>query len=184
MLASLFFVNRMADLELANLHIITRYSPGTTLKPEEAAILEQAMGGILLIHVDGPMSFGSAKNMVRRLESVPGFNTFTSVILDLSDVPAIDGTAALAVQDMLNMVQAHHQHLFFVGMQNHVTEVLEGLGVLPQIRSGHRFANRLEALQKAAMVGQTSSENLSSVSLHATGNSLLRVKGTLPQPSE
>ncbi len=150
--ASLFFVKRMADLELANLHIVTNPTPSTPLLPEEATILEQANGKILLIHVDGPMSFGSAKTMVRRLETVPGFNTFSSVVLDLSKVPAIDGTAALAVEDMLNIVKAHHQHLFFVGMQPHVTEALDGLGVLVQIRPGHRFASRLEALQKASLV--------------------------------
>ena len=168
--ASLFFVKRMADLELANLHFITNPSASTPLLPEEATILEQAGGRILLIHVNGPMSFGSAKNMVRRLEAVPGFNTFTSVVLDLSKVPSIDGTAALAVEDMLNMVQSHHQHLFFVGMEPHVTKALDGLGVLVQIRPGHRFASRLEALQKAAMVGQplSNSPNLANQDLPAT----------------
>jgi MFS superfamily sulfate permease-like transporter len=80
---SLFFMKRMADFELANLHIITHPSANTPLLPEEATILEQANGKILLIHVDGPMSFGLAKDMVRRLESVLGFNTFSSVVLDL-----------------------------------------------------------------------------------------------------
>ncbi|WP_342347062.1 SulP family inorganic anion transporter [uncultured Nitrospira sp.] len=154
--ASLFFVKRMADLELANLHIVTKHTPSTPLLLEEAMILEQANDKILLIHVDGPMSFGSAKNMVRRLETVPGFNTFSSVVLDLSKVSAIDGTAALAVEDMLNIIKAHQQHLFFVGMQPHVTKALDGLGVLEQIRPGHRFASRLEALQKASMVEHAS----------------------------
>jgi SulP family sulfate permease len=156
-LASLFFVKRMADLELANLHFITHPSMCTPLKSEEDTILEKANGRILLIHVDGPMSFGSAKNMVRRMETVPGFNTFISVVLDLSDVPSIDGTAAMAVEDMLNIIKSHHQHLFFVGMQPHVIEVLDGLGVLAQIRPGHRFANRLEALRNAAMVERNAS---------------------------
>lgn len=163
-LASLFFVKRMADLELANLHFITHPSTSAPLKPEEAAILERANGRILLIHVDGPMSFGSAKNMVRRLETVPGFNTFISVVLDLSDVPSIDGTAAMAVADMLTIIKSHHQHLFFVGMQPHVTEVLDGLGVLSQIRPGHRFAKRLEALRSAAMV----EHNTSNIPLRAS----------------
>jgi sulfate permease, SulP family len=164
-LASLFFVKRMADLELANLHIITNPSTSAPLLPEEAAIFEQAGGRILLIHVAGPMSFGSAKYMVRRLEAVPGFNTFTSVVLDLSKVPAMDGTAALAVDDMLKMIQAHHQHLFFVGMQPHVASVLEGLGILSQIRPSHRFATRLEALQKAVMMENDVSPNPSMTSV-------------------
>jgi len=96
------------------------------------------------------MSFGSAKNMVRRLETVPSLVTFTSCVLDLSDVPVIDGTAALAIDDMLRIIRAHDQHLFFVGMQPHVTEALEGFGVLGHIRPGHRYAERLDALKHAA----------------------------------
>jgi SulP family sulfate permease len=158
-LASLFFVKRMADLELANLHFITDASASAPLLPEEAALLEQANGRILLIHVDGPMSFGSAKNMVRRLDSVKGFNTFSNVVLDLSKVPSIDGTAALAVEDMLTIMKAHKQHLFFVGMQANVTSILDGLGVLSHIRPGHRFGNRLDALRKAAEIVEQQSEN-------------------------
>ncbi len=76
-------MKRMAEFQLANLHIITHPSANTPLLPEEATILAQANGKILFLHVDGPMSFGSAKNMVRRLESVLGFNTFSSVVLNL-----------------------------------------------------------------------------------------------------
>ncbi len=149
-LASILFVKEMADLELANMRIITEEHPEIPLTPEENAILERNTGKIVLIHVDGPMSFGSAKNMVRRLETVPGLKEFTSCVLDLSDVPAIDGTSAIAIEDMLRIVRAHKQHLFFVGMQPHVTEVLDGLGVLSKIRPGHRYAERLDALRHAA----------------------------------
>jgi SulP family sulfate permease len=149
-LASLLFVKRMADLELANLRLVTAPSKHISLNHEEIAILERNRGKIVLIHVDGPMSFGSAKNMVRRLENVKGFNNFSSVVLDLSDVPAIDGTAALAVEDMLAMIQAHKQHLFFTGMHPGVRKVLEGMGVTTKMRPGHQFALRADALRQAA----------------------------------
>ncbi len=149
-LASLLFVKEMADLELANMKIITEIHGESPLTVQEKAVLERNTGKIVLIHVDGPMSFGSAKNMVRRIETVPGLKKFTSCVLDLSDVPIIDGTAALAIEDMLRIIRAHKQHLFFVGMQPHVTEALEGLGVLSLIRPGHRYAERLDALKHAA----------------------------------
>jgi SulP family sulfate permease len=152
-LASVMFVKRMADLELDSLNIITGSTEETPLTLEEQRILERNNERIVMIHVNGPMSFGSAKDMVRRLESVKGFNTFSSVILDLTDVPTIDGTAALAIEDMLNMVKDHHQHLFFVGMRSGVARVLQGLGVLDQVRPGHRYALRLDALRHAAHVG-------------------------------
>jgi sulfate permease, SulP family len=148
-LASLLFVKRMADLELANLRIISTPTAEIPFHPEEQAIFERNNGRIVLIHVDGPMSFGSAKNMVRALESAKGFNTFTHVILDLTDVSAIDGTAALAIEDMLRMVQAHRQQLYFVGMKPPVGRVLDGLGVLQHITPEQRYDFRLDALRHA-----------------------------------
>jgi SulP family sulfate permease len=161
-LASLLFVKEMADLELANMKVITEVHEESPLTSEEAAVMERNTGKIVLIHVDGPMSFGSAKNMVRRLETVPGLRKFISCVLDLSDVPVIDGTAALAIDDMLRIGRAHKQHLFFVGMQPHVTEALEGFGVLAHIRPGHRYAERLDALRHAAeAAGSTHPEDIS-----------------------
>ena len=159
-LASLFFVKSMADLELANLKVITTPTEEAQLTEEEADILTRNQGRIILIHIDGPMGFGSAKDMVRRLESVRQLASFKCVVLDLSGVPVIDGTAALAVEDMLRMVQAHGQHLFLVGVQPAVTKVLEGLGVLKLVQPGHLYPRRLDALRHAAQVSDsTNPEN-------------------------
>src|SRR5439155_17974160 len=68
-LASLFFVKSMADLELAKLKVITTQTEEAQLTEEETDILTRKQGRIILIHIDGPVGFGSAKDMVRRLES-------------------------------------------------------------------------------------------------------------------
>lgn len=160
-MASLLFVKEMADLELANLRVISGTSEEAPLSKTEQAVMDRNRGKIVLIHVDGPMSFGSAKNMVRRLERVRELRTFKSVVLDLSDVPVIDGTAALAVEDMLRMIQHNKQHLFFSGMKPKVAQVLEGLGVHNMIRPGHRYELRLDALQHAAYeAGSTHPEDM------------------------
>ncbi|WNM59276.1 SulP family inorganic anion transporter [Candidatus Nitrospira allomarina] len=152
-LASVMFVKRMADLELENLSVITGASTETPLSKEEQRILNRNRERIIMIHVNGPMSFGSAKDMVRRLESVKSFNTFSSVILDLTSVPSIDGTAALAIEDMVAMVKTHQQDVFFVGMRPGVARVLKGLGVLHKVPPEHRYPLRLDALRHAAYIG-------------------------------
>ena len=158
-LASLLFVKEMADLELANMRVVTGSSHEAPLTREENSILEETKGRVVLIHVDGPMSFGSAKNMVRQLEETSGFHSFAAVVLDLSDVPVIDGTAALAVEDMLRIIRSHKQHLFFVGLQPKVKNVLDGLGILKLMRPGHQFAFRLDALKQAALVAGPSHDD-------------------------
>ena len=166
-LASVMFVKRMADLELESLQVITGSSKETPLSLEEQRILNRHSDRIIMIHVNGPMSFGSAKDMIRRLESIKGFNHFSCVVLDLTDVPSIDGTAALAIEDMLVMVKDHRQHLVFVGMRPDVARVLKGLGVLDQVEPGDRYALRLDGLRHAARIcGSTHpSDVLSGVSL-------------------
>jgi len=149
-LASVLFVKRMADLELMNLQVITDRDGESSLTEEEANVLGRHEGRIILIHIGGPMSFGSAKNMVRRLEGIARWKSFSVVVLDLSKVPAIDGSAALAVEDMIRMAQAGHKHLILVGMQPAVTKALESFGVLRLLRPGHHYATRLEALRHAA----------------------------------
>lgn len=149
-LASVLFVKRMADLELMNLRIITDRDGESSLTDEERTVLSSHKGRIILIHIGGPMSFGSAKNMVRRLEGIARWNNFSVVVLDLSKVPAIDGSAAMAVEDMIRMAQASRKHLILSGTQPHVKEVLKGLGVLKLLRPDHQFASRVKALQHAA----------------------------------
>ena len=154
-LASVLFVKQMADLELMNLQVITDPDGESTLTDEEADVLGRQEGKIILIHVGGPMSFGSAKNMVRRLEGIARWKSFSVVVLDLSKVPTIDGSAALSVEDMIRMSQAHHQHLILVGTQPAVKEALEGFGVLKLLRPGHHYAGRLEALRHAARLAES-----------------------------
>lgn len=161
-LASVMFVKRMAELELESLRVITGSSKETPLSLEEQRIMNRNPDRLILIHVNGPMSFGSAKDMIRRLESIKGFNHFSCVVLDLTNVPTIDGTAALAIEDMLVMVKDHGQHLFFVGMRPDVGRVLNGLGVLAKVQPGHRYALRLEGLRHAArLCGSTHPSDIS-----------------------
>lgn len=70
-----------------NLPVITGRTGETPLTEEEAEVLGRHEGKIILVHIDGPMSFGSAKDMVRRLEGVAEWSSFRVVVLDLSDVP-------------------------------------------------------------------------------------------------
>ena len=58
---------------------------------EEAALLQQCDGQVLLYHLSGPLSFGAAKDMIRRLA---GFDTHRILVLDFSDVPFMDFTSA------------------------------------------------------------------------------------------
>ena len=69
--ASLLFVKRMADLELANIKAAEGRGAGRSgdlgVGPDEEAILDRHAEDILLYRFSGPLSFGAAKGMTRRV---------------------------------------------------------------------------------------------------------------------
>jgi len=66
-MASLLFVKRMADLQAANMNLVSGPTPGGVFSAEEDALLGAAKGRLLVYHLRGPMSFGAAKELVSRM---------------------------------------------------------------------------------------------------------------------
>ena len=77
-LASLLFVKRMSDLQLANIKEITGDIDEPDLSVEEKAALDAGEGRIVLYHLSGPFSFGAAKGMARRLAASDEFDAWCS----------------------------------------------------------------------------------------------------------
>lgn len=146
-MASLLFVNRMTELQLNSITAITTPNDESPLSEQESAILENANNRILLYHLGGPMSFGAAKGMARRLAS---FDHYDVLILDLSDVPVIDYSACRAIDDMIHDAQDVGRHALLVGARPEVENFLERQGVVKNLRKNQNYNNRLDALTYAA----------------------------------
>jgi MFS superfamily sulfate permease-like transporter len=92
------------------------------------------------------MSFGAANEMMRRIVSVRPVDV---LIIDLTDVPSIDGSAALTLEEIIQRAMDVNQEVLVVGMQFGVARVLSRLGALDQLREATRFSTRLEAIETA-----------------------------------
>ena len=97
---------------------------------EEAALLQQCDGQVLLYHLSGPLSFGAAKDMTRRLA---GFDTHRILALDFSDVPFMDFTSAKVIDDMIQDTRAAGKAVFLSGLQPSVALLLEKAGVVQSV---------------------------------------------------
>nr|VFK44030.1 MAG: sulfate permease, SulP family [Candidatus Kentron sp. SD]VFK49418.1 MAG: sulfate permease, SulP family [Candidatus Kentron sp. SD] len=145
-MASLLFMKRMTDLQIASITAITDPSGEKCLTDEEARIMEEARGRILLFHLGGPMSFSSAKGMVRQLS---GFDGYDVLVLDLSDVPTIDYTSSRAIEDIIRDARGLGRHVFMVGAPEPVMAKLERQRALDHLAQGHRCGRRIDALKRA-----------------------------------
>jgi SulP family sulfate permease len=147
-MVSFVFMTRMVDLQLKSIQTITNPDVAEApLTTDECALLKAADGRILLYHLGGPMSFGAAKGMARRLAA---FDQYDALVLDMSSVPHIDFTATRALDDMIYDAQRSGRQVFIAGARNGVRDILRTMGVLARLAEGHDHETRLLALQHAA----------------------------------
>lgn len=146
-LASLLLVKRTADLQIANTKEITGDDAHEHLNPGEAAAFERCHGRLMLVHIEGPMSFGAAKDMAHRLGAADEYQV---MVLDLSDVPSIDSTSALALEDAILQARDRAKPVLLSGIRPNVRAVLEKLDVLAAIESSEIHGQRLDAINHAA----------------------------------
>ena len=146
-MASFLFMNRMTEMQISNIRTITEASTEAPLSEEENAILDKANGQIMLFHLSGPMSFSSAKAMVRRHAGTAGYRT---MLLDLTSVPIIDFTTARAIEDIIVDTKSAGRDIFLVGARPAVCEMLEKQKILRHFNTGHLYQSRLDALIHAS----------------------------------
>lgn len=146
-MASLLFVKRMTDLQLESIKAIVDPNDDAPFNSEERETFKRCQGKVVYVHLGGPLSFGAANEMARRLSAHVSFQT---LILDLSEVPMIDSSASLAVEDVIERALAGQRRVLLVGVKPRVERVLIKLGVLDLVDAAARFADRLSALQHAA----------------------------------
>jgi SulP family sulfate permease len=145
-MASLVFVKDMADIQMQSIRTVLDDVGEDLLSAEEAVLFRRCNGRAAILHLSGAMSFGAANEMMRRIVAVRPVEV---LIIDLTNVPSIDGSAALTLEEIIQRGAEAGQDVFVVGMQLGVARILGQLGVLDEVRETTRFANRIDAIRAA-----------------------------------
>ena len=146
-MASMLFLKRMTDLQLSSITAVSEPTEEAPLSEHEKAVLQEARGRILLYHIEGPLSFGAAKGMVRRLAN---FKQFDALVVDLTDVPAIDYTSCRALDDMISDTLAVNRQVFIVCMRPKLKTFLDNQGIFNKLGTDNIHSQRSTALCAAA----------------------------------
>lgn len=150
-MSSFLFMQRMVELQLGSITAITSPEEESPLSGEEAHILKEANGRILLFHISGPMSFGAAKSTARRLAK---FDEYDVLLMDLSDVPQIDFTSCRAIDDMMHRARDTGREAFLVGCSQKVCQMLFKQGVITKSTEDRIVARRIDALKEGLRLVQ------------------------------
>jgi SulP family sulfate permease len=146
-IASLVFVKESADLQIESIKALSDPDHATFLSSEEAGLFRRCGGRLLILYLSGLMSFGAAKELTRRIGITGSFDV---VLIDLHDVPKVDGSAALALEEIVDQAVSAEKDVLMVGLSAPVARLLGKMGMLDHFKETTRFATRREALLYAA----------------------------------
>ena len=155
-MASVLFVARMAETQKQSAKFHFGAEQEFNFNDEENTILERAAGKIVVFHVDGPLSFGSARDIARLLKRDLDKDILA---IDLSDVPFIDTSASNALEEVIDDLNAIGDRVIIFGASKNVLNTLDKTGVLSRLDSGQIAPDRLTALRSAETYLKTATSN-------------------------
>jgi len=116
------------------------------LTEDERAILDSANGKLLFLYLSGPMIFSVSKAISRQHTSVSDYEV---MILDLTDVPMIDVTVGLALENAIKDALDAKCEVFLLCPNEQTLQELEKFHVVDLVPNNNTYALRQDALEAA-----------------------------------
>jgi SulP family sulfate permease len=146
-IASLAFVKEMAELQVQSIRTLADPDHERMFDPATAALVRSHNERIMFLHMSGLISFGAANELLRKFSTT---GSYELLIIDLLDVPRVDGSAALALEEVIQLATDAGKRVFIVGLTLPVARLMGQFGCLDQVRETERFDSRAEAVRAAA----------------------------------
>ncbi|GAA5216652.1 SulP family inorganic anion transporter [Corallincola platygyrae] len=144
-LANVITIEKLSRVQEQNVKAISDADDGVPLTTEERDLLDKAKGQLLFFYLSGPMIFGVSKAIARQHAAV---EQYKAMVLDLSAVPMIDVTVALALENAMRDALDAGCQVYLYSPNEQTMEQLEKLQIRDWIDDDHIVETRLEALQK------------------------------------
>jgi SulP family sulfate permease len=148
-LASLAFVKEMAELQVDSIKTVSDPDHVQMFDPETAQMMRASRDRIMFLHLSGLISFGAANELLRKFSTTGSYEV---LIIDLLDVPKVDGSAALALEEVIQQATEARKTVFIVGLTYAVARLMGHMGCLDQVRETQRFEGRAEAVRAAVQL--------------------------------
>lgn len=145
-IANILTIERLSELQAQNVKAISDADDDVPLTMEERRLLDKANGRVLLFYLSGPMIFGVARAVTRQHAVI---SKYEAVVIDLEDVPMLDVTVSLAIQNAIKDAIEAGRSVFLVTPANELKTQLTGLGIANQLPPSHLLHDRTTALQRA-----------------------------------
>lgn len=148
-IANILTIERLSALQSEHVKAISDADDAIQMTDEERSLLQQADGRVLLFYLSGPMIFGVSKAIARQHATI---SEYDAVVIDLSNVPLLDDTISLAIENAIKDAVEARGEVFIVSPTAAMHRQLSRLDIFAMIPEDHVFCHRPAALRRA--VGQ------------------------------
>lgn len=148
-MASVLFVSRMAEAQLNAAKFSFGADQIDNLTQEEEQIMTKHHGRIVLFHIEGPLSFGSARDIAKLIQSDIDKDV---LVIDMSFIPFIDSSAAASLEEVIHRLNEIGDTVLLFGARDSVKQILRKTGVLGILGEHHLLETRLDALKMASSI--------------------------------
>jgi len=149
--ANVLTIRRLADLQSEEVRLIGL--PGSfdepeceNALPEEKKIIGDPSNGVALLCLSGPLIFGAAKAVTRQQYALTGAR---SLVVDLTEVPHLGVTAALAVESIIREAAGQGCRVYLAGLNPQTTKRIGSLDIGDLVPAENWIARRVDALKRA-----------------------------------
>lgn len=130
------------------------------LTDSERGLLDMANGKVLFFYLSGPMIFSVSKAISRQHSSISDYEV---MILDLTDVPMIDVTVGLALENAIKDALDANCQVYLLCPNEKTRQQLEKFHVIDLVPQDNTFKFRYEALRAAVKHVETDEHQLEAV---------------------
>ncbi|MFP4585737.1 MAG: SulP family inorganic anion transporter [Desulfococcaceae bacterium] len=147
-IANILTIERLSAHQSKNVKAISDADDEVPLTDEEKRLLDRVNGHLLLFYLSGPMIFGVSKAIARQNAVITRYDV---VVIDLTDVPLLDDTVSLAIENAIRDAAEAGCRIYIVSPGKSVREQLFRLEIFDLVPQGHLMADRTAALREAAI---------------------------------
>lgn len=145
-ISNIIVIEELSRAQARQVKAISDTDNDVPLTDNERAILDKANGKVLFFYLSGPMIFSVSKAISRQHSSISDYQV---MILDLTDVPMIDVTVGLALENAIKDALDAKCEVLLLCPNNETRQQLKKLNVLDLISNNNHYTSKEQALQSA-----------------------------------
>ena len=145
-ISNVLIIEQLSQAQAKQVKAISDADTDVPLTDNERAILDRANGKVLFFYLSGPMIFSVSKAISRQHSSIGDYDV---MILDLSDVPMIDVTVALALENAVKDALDTNCEVLLLCPHQETRNQLSKIKVLELIPENNDLSSREQALRVA-----------------------------------